>query len=191
MGPTDYKVAVRVIAPNGRLPSVQRMISGGSHEHLDIESSIQGLVAEGTGKPTFADAGGAAQDQIVVRLDPLAGGELVEQGAIETARGSVIDILDDGIVAQPGIAQAGGQTLVTAMGDLAIDEQTEPIGMGQGCPFPGGFEFGEGLGHAGQPELGELIEHRMGQHFHSPSQLMVVAGAADVWVEHRDGIGRR
>src|SRR5215213_1691528 len=45
-GPTDYKVAVRVIAPNGRLPSVQRMISGGSHEHLDIESPIQGLVID-------------------------------------------------------------------------------------------------------------------------------------------------
>jgi hypothetical protein len=46
MGPTDYKVTVRVIAPNGRLPSVQRMISGGSHEHLDIESPIQGFVVD-------------------------------------------------------------------------------------------------------------------------------------------------
>src|SRR6266567_6316043 len=38
-----------------------------------------GLLAEGTGKPTFADAGWAAQDQIVVRVDPFAAGELVEQ----------------------------------------------------------------------------------------------------------------
>ena len=29
----------------------------------------------------------------------------------------------------------------------------------------------------------------MGQHFHSPGQLMVVAGAADIRVEHRGGIG--
>ena len=57
------------------------------------------LVAEGTSKPTFADAGWAAQDQIVVRVDPFAAGELVEQGAIETARGTVINIFDDGMVA--------------------------------------------------------------------------------------------
>ena len=80
-----------------------------------------GLVAEGTGKPAFADAGRPAQDQIVVRVDPLAGGELVEQRAIEAARGSVIDVLDDGMVAQSGIAQPSGEALVAAMGDLAID----------------------------------------------------------------------
>ena len=62
-------------------------------------------MAESTGKPTFADAGRAAQDQIVVRIDPLAIGKLVEQPAIEAARGAVIDILDDGLVAQSGIAQ--------------------------------------------------------------------------------------
>jgi hypothetical protein len=59
------------------------------------------LVAEGTGKPTFADAGWPAQDQIVMRVDPLAAGELVEQSAIEAARGPVIDVLDDGLVTQP------------------------------------------------------------------------------------------
>src|ERR1700732_3333610 len=36
------------------------------------------LVPEGTGKPTFADPGGPAQDQIVVHVDPLTIGELVE-----------------------------------------------------------------------------------------------------------------
>ena len=98
-------------------------------EHRAVVAA--GLVAEGTGKPTFADAGRAAQDQIVVRVDPLAAGELVEQGAIEAARGAVIDILDDGMVAQPGIAQPGGQALVAAMRHLAIDQQAEPIGMGE------------------------------------------------------------
>lgn len=44
-----------------------------------------GLVAESASKPTFADAGWPAQDQIVVRVDPSAGGELVEQRAIEAA----------------------------------------------------------------------------------------------------------
>ena len=49
------------------------------------------------------------------------------------------------------------------MGDLTIDEQAEPVGMGKGRPFAGGFEFGESLGHAGKPELVQLIEHRVGQ----------------------------
>jgi hypothetical protein len=61
------------------------------------------------------------------------------------------------------MAQSSGEALVAAMGDLAIDQQAEPIGVGQGCAFAGGFEFGEGLGHAGKPKFGELVEHRMGQ----------------------------
>src|SRR5437868_12150607 len=70
-----------------------------------------GFVAEGTGKPAFADAGWPAQDQIVVRIDPFAGGEFVEQRAIETAGNSVIDVLDDGMVAQSGIAQPSREAL--------------------------------------------------------------------------------
>jgi hypothetical protein len=35
------------------------------------------------------------------------------------------------------------------MGQLAIDQQAEPVSMGQGCALAGGFEFVEGLGHAG------------------------------------------
>ena len=78
-------------------------------------------MSEGTGKPTFADAGRAAQDQIVVRVDPFAAGEPVEQRPVEAAWRPVIDVLDDGVVAQSGIAQPGGKTLVVAMGDFAID----------------------------------------------------------------------
>src|SRR5207302_10292878 len=66
------------------------------------------LVAEGTGKPTFADPGRPAQNQIVVRVDPLTIGELVEQSAVEAAWGLVIDVLDAGLLAQSGIAQPGG-----------------------------------------------------------------------------------
>jgi hypothetical protein len=46
------------------------------------------------------------------------------------ARGTVIDVLCDGVVAQSGIAQPGGKALVAAMSDLAVDQQSEPIGMG-------------------------------------------------------------
>jgi hypothetical protein len=43
------------------------------------------LVTEGTGKPTFADPGRPAQDQIVVRVDPFAIGGLLEESAVEPA----------------------------------------------------------------------------------------------------------
>ena len=122
-----------------------------------------GLVAERAGKPTFADAGRAAQDQILVGVDPVAVGELLEQRAIEAARGAVIDILDDGLMAQPGIAQPGEQALVAAIADLAIEQQAEPFGMGERRGFAGCFELGEGLGHAGKPELVQLIEGGMGE----------------------------
>ena len=53
-----------------------------------------GLVPEGAGDPGFADAGRAGDQQILVAVDPIAGGELLEQGAVEAAGGAQIDILD-------------------------------------------------------------------------------------------------
>ena len=44
------------------------------------------LVTERTGKPTFADPGGSAQDQIVVRVNPFVVCELLEQHAICASR---------------------------------------------------------------------------------------------------------
>ena len=58
-----------------------------------------GLVTQGTSKPRFADPSRPAQDQIVVRVDPLAIGELLEQSAVEAAWGPVIDVFDAGLLA--------------------------------------------------------------------------------------------
>src|SRR3954470_2524981 len=118
-------------------------------------------VTEGTSKPRFAHAGRPAQNQIVVRVDPLAIGELLEERAIEAAWGPVIDVLDAGRLAQSGIAQPGGKPLVAAMGDLAIDQQPEPVGMSERRGLVGGLELGKGLGHTGQAKLAQLVEHWM------------------------------
>ena len=111
------------------------------------------LVTQGTSKPRFAHAGRPAQNQIVVRVDPLTIGELVEQSAVEAAWGPVIDVLDAGLLAQSGIAQPGGKPLVAAMGELAIDQQSEPVDMSERGGFVGSFELGKRLGHAGQTKL--------------------------------------
>ena len=90
-----------------------------------------GLVAERAGEPTLADAGRAFDDQVLRLLDPVPAGERLEQGAIEAACGAVVDVLDDGVVAQPGIAQPGLEPPVVAIGGLAVEQQAEPFGMGE------------------------------------------------------------
>jgi hypothetical protein len=57
-----------------------------------------------------------------MRVDPLAARALVEQRSIEATRGAVIDVLDDGMVAQPGIAQPRRKAFVAPMRDFAIDQ---------------------------------------------------------------------
>ena len=125
-------------------------------------------MTEGTGQPALADAGGPAQDQIVVRVDPCAAGELLEQGPFETARRAIIDILDDGLLAQPSIAQPGGQALVAAMRGLVIEEQAQPVGMAEGLGVAAGLQFGKGLRHARKAELVQLVERRVGEQLGSP-----------------------
>ena len=59
-----------------------------------------GFVADGAGEPTLADAGRADQGEIVVGVDPFALGELLEQGAVETSGGAIVDVFDAGLLAQ-------------------------------------------------------------------------------------------
>jgi hypothetical protein len=63
-------------------------------------------------------------------IDPCPGREFLEEGTIKTARGAIIDILDGSLMAQLGVAKAGGQTLVMAMTDLALEEEGQPLRMG-------------------------------------------------------------
>jgi hypothetical protein len=59
--------------------------------------------------------------------DPFTARELEEESTVEAAMSAEIDVLDDGRLAQPGLAQAAGEPLVLAAGRLPIDEQPEPI----------------------------------------------------------------
>jgi hypothetical protein len=99
-----------------------------------------------------------------MRFDPGAVGELLEQGAIETPRGTVVDIFDGGLMAQPGVAQAGMQPPITSVAGLLIEQQGEPFRVGQRRGLSGFFDLAEGLGHAGKPELTQQVECGMGEH---------------------------
>ena len=111
---------------------------------------------------------GPFDDQVLRLLDPAPAGEALEQGAVEAACGAVVDILDDGLVAQPGIAQPRSQPAVVALGGLAVEQEAEPFGMGELGMARVGLELGEGSGHAGEPELLQLIEGGVGQQRPSP-----------------------
>ena len=129
------------------------------------------LVAERAGEPAFADAGGPFDDQVLRLVDPAAGDQCLEQGAVETAGGAIIDVLDGGLMAQPGKAQPAAQPTFVAFGGFAVEQQSEPFGMRQRGAGRVRLELGEGARHAGQAELVELFEGGMGQHVQSPNQL--------------------
>src|ERR1700737_4190624 len=130
--------------------------------------------------------GWAAQDQILMGIDPAACGEFLEQRAIEAARGAIIDVLDRSLMTQSGIAQTREQAPVTSIADLLIEQQSEPFGMGQRGGFSGCFDLTEGLGHAVESELMKEIEGWMGEQ--GLVSLVVVARAADVGMEDRRAI---
>ncbi len=49
------------------------------------------------------------------------------------------------------------------MRNLAVEQQPQPVGMTERRGFTRGFEFAEGLGHAGKSELVQLVEQGMGE----------------------------
>ena len=132
--------------------------------HALIEHGVivaAGLVSQRRGKPALADAGRPQDEEVGVLLDPLAFGQFAELAAVEAAWRFVIDILDAGLLAQLGVAQARGKTLVVAQRGFAFEQQGEPFGMGESFGFARGFDIDEGLGHAVKAKGVKLVEGRM------------------------------
>jgi hypothetical protein len=86
------------------------------------------LVAERAGQPRFPKACFAAEDDVVVGVDPIAGDKALEQRPVEIADNAVVDILDGGLVPQLGVSQPRGQALVVAVAALAVEQQAEAFG---------------------------------------------------------------
>jgi hypothetical protein len=81
---------------------------------------------------------------------------------------TIIDVLDGGLVAQPGITQPCPQSSLVALGGFTVEQQAEPFGMREIGALRIGLQLGEGTRHAGEPELVHLVEGRMGQQAGSP-----------------------
>ena len=130
----------------------------------DGEAVAASFVAERTGKPGLAGAGWADNDQVVGITDPLAGGESLEERAVKAASGAIVHVLDGGDLTQLGTGQAAHEAAVVASGDLAIDEEAEPIGVRHPGRLGIVLQFGECIGHGGEAEGPQAIDGRVNEH---------------------------
>src|SRR5271169_964176 len=97
--------------------------------------------------------------------NPFAGRELLEQRFVEPSRRAVVDILDGGLaVAQLGATQPDLKAPGVAIGCLAIEQQSQPFGMGEIGSLPLSLQLDEGVGHAVELERLELVKGGMDQH---------------------------
>ena len=64
-----------------------------------------GLLTECASQPALPTPAGPSMIKFCASLIQLAGGQRLEQCAVEATRGLVVDVLDRRLVAQPGIAQ--------------------------------------------------------------------------------------
>ena len=67
--------------------------------------------------------------KILRLVDPLAGGQRLEQRPVAAARRAAIDVFDNSPVAQAGITQTRRQSPVIAFGDFPIVQQAKPFGV--------------------------------------------------------------
>lgn len=122
-------------------------------------------MAERAGQPTFSDAGRAGDQTVLAPVDPVAGDQPGQQGAVEAARGAQVDVLDAGVLAQGGKLQARGHALGVALGGLAVGHDADPLLEAERRQVWGGSLLLEGLGHAGQAEREQSFMGGIGEHW--------------------------
>lgn len=139
------------------------------HAHVEDGTVVAaGLVTERAGQPALADAGRPGDHQVVASIDPVALDETGQQPSIDSPVGAVVDVLRDGVMAQPSVTQARAEPLVLAMDGLSLQQQGQPVGMAQAGGLVVVGELVEGLGHALQAKAVQLIKRGVDKHGYSP-----------------------
>src|SRR5207249_9321136 len=91
------------------------------------------LVAEGAGDIRLPAAGGADHEDVLRLRDPFAGGQALDECAVEAAGMAEVDVLHARLpVAELGELQAAGEPAGLAFGPLAIDEQPDAVSSRSG-----------------------------------------------------------
>ena len=111
------------------------------------------------------DAGRAGDEDLLVLLDPAAGGELADDGLVELAPGRVVDRLEARVREfELGLLEGAGEALVLAGAPLGVDEQGEAFVEGEGAQVGVLLLLRPGRRHGGELEGLELFEGRGGEH---------------------------
>ena len=100
-------------------------------------------------------------------VDPVAGGELLEQRLVEPAWRLHVDVLDDRRLAQAGELEPGGEPLVLALDGLAVDHHRDALLEGKRRDVWLSSLVFQCLGHAGEPERDQTVVGGMRQHIFS------------------------
>ena len=100
----------------------------------------------------------------MVLAQPTAAGERLDQGAIKTARGAVVEIFQTGGLAQPREAQTLGERGVVAFDRLAINQHRQALVEAEAIAIGQTLLFLERLGHAGQTQAAQRRDRRMDHH---------------------------
>ena len=82
-------------------------------------------------------------------VDPAPVGEREDERLVEAAAVPEVGVLEAGVVLEAGAAQTVGELLGVALGDLAVDDQTEAFLERQGDDLGRVELLGEGLSHPG------------------------------------------
>ena len=91
-----------------------------------------GFVSESTSNPTFAQAAGPGDQQVLVAIDPVAADELGEDGPVDATWGAQIDVFYACILAQRRKLEAHGEPACITFGGFAIDKKADAIFERQG-----------------------------------------------------------
>ena len=88
-------------------------------------------MGEGTAEKGLAAAGGAVNDEILSRANPIATAETGDLAAIESAPGAEVEVLNAGAFLEGGELQQAGESPILAVDDLALDQEAEAFLEGE------------------------------------------------------------
>jgi hypothetical protein len=96
----------------------------------------------------------ADDDHVLLVLDPLASGEVADDGLVEAARGIAPDVLEGGVRdAQARGPHQARQSAVLPVGPFAVHHERDLFGEGQLAARRLREQIAEGLGHGGQAQV--------------------------------------
>ena len=137
-----------IVSPEGQ--------SGQQTRQSDIEDAVAlptGLVGQRAGEEGLANAGRAANQHVLVRLDPVTGHQAGEQRPVEAAGVTEVDVFRGGGLLELGPFEASGVLARFALGSFAVEQQAKAFFETEMAYVRLLGLCRQGTGHAGQTQL--------------------------------------